>query len=173
MNWENQEKMSNIIYKKMNLFDAPKGSVLVHACNAQGVWGSGIAKQFKEKFPESFEIYKDHCMYHDEPTMFPGLILPEENGYRVGCLITSNNYAARVSEPHVILKHTENGLELFAEKWLDLLKRFPIYSNKFNSGLFKVPWQDTEKILKEFVDKYDLIWSVCDPNLEEEKNGAT
>jgi hypothetical protein len=33
-----------IKYHKMSLFDVPTGSVLVHAVNNQGVWGSGIAK---------------------------------------------------------------------------------------------------------------------------------
>lgn len=151
----------------MDLFDAPKGSILVHACNAQGVWGSGIASEFKKRFPQSFEIYKDHCRYHDEPMMFPALITPEENEYRIGCLLTSNNYSSRVDEPWKILQNTNRALDLLNERWHELLTDIPIYSNKFNSGLFKVPWKDTEKVLKEFIEKNNLIWTVCDPNLEE------
>ena len=36
---------------------APKG-VFVQGCNAQGVMGSGIAKEIKSMHPEVFEIYK-------------------------------------------------------------------------------------------------------------------
>lgn len=39
----------------MNLFDVLHGSILVHACNAQGVMGRGIAKEMKEKFPKNYE----------------------------------------------------------------------------------------------------------------------
>lgn len=28
-------------YEKMSLFDAPPGAILMHGCNAQGVWGRG------------------------------------------------------------------------------------------------------------------------------------
>lgn len=40
-----------------NLLDA-KG-IIVHGCNAQGVMGSGVAKQIKANFPEAFRVYTD------------------------------------------------------------------------------------------------------------------
>lgn len=47
-----------IEYRKGNLFlDCTPPAVLVHGCNAQGVMGSGFAKQFKEVFPEAYEHY--------------------------------------------------------------------------------------------------------------------
>lgn len=48
-----------ITYKKMSLFDAPKETIIVHACNSQGMWGSGIAKPFAQNYPVSYESYKD------------------------------------------------------------------------------------------------------------------
>ncbi|KAK4904538.1 ADP-ribose 1''-phosphate phosphatase, partial [Elasticomyces elasticus] len=32
-----------------SLFDSPDGSALIHACNCMGVWGSGIANDFRER----------------------------------------------------------------------------------------------------------------------------
>ena len=47
-----------IEYRKGNLFlDCTPPAVLVHGCNAQGVMGSGFAKQFKEVFPEAYHKY--------------------------------------------------------------------------------------------------------------------
>ena len=47
-----------IEYRKGNLFlDCTPPAVLVHGCNAQGVMGSGFAKQFKEVFPEAYDKY--------------------------------------------------------------------------------------------------------------------
>ncbi|KAJ5901529.1 hypothetical protein N7495_002057 [Penicillium taxi] len=47
-----------------NLFDAPEGSALIHACNSRGIWGSGIAKEFKERYPTAYGIYRNHCLGH-------------------------------------------------------------------------------------------------------------
>ena len=34
--------------------------IIVHGCNAQGVMGSGVAKQIKERWPECFREYQRH-----------------------------------------------------------------------------------------------------------------
>jgi O-acetyl-ADP-ribose deacetylase (regulator of RNase III) len=39
-----------------NALAAPEG-VFVHGCNAQGVMGSGVAKEVKAKYPKAFESY--------------------------------------------------------------------------------------------------------------------
>ncbi|RHZ45791.1 ADP-ribose 1''-phosphate phosphatase [Aspergillus thermomutatus] len=44
-----------------NLFHAPDGAALIHACNCHGSWGKGIAKAFKDKYPAAFAIYRSHC----------------------------------------------------------------------------------------------------------------
>lgn len=149
-----------IKYKKMNLFDAPEGSVLVHACNAQGVWGSGIAVEFKKRFPYSFEIYQDKCQ-NEIPFYLTGTAIHiyDDN---VVCLMTSENYGDKKDSVDKILIQTTLALK-------DALPGFinqKIYSNKFNSGLFGVLWEETEKILQYFVKRYNLDWTVCDPNLK-------
>lgn len=39
-----------------NLINQPFG-IIVHGCNAQGVMGSGFAKQLKDKYPSAFDDY--------------------------------------------------------------------------------------------------------------------
>jgi len=157
---------SGIKYVKMSLFDAPNGSVLVHACNAQGVWGSGIAKEFKSVFPKAFDEYNNYCNmnlpYHSVGTT---LITKPENSYRVGCLITSSDFGARLNAEQLILTHTKHALDKLGEMCNDNT----IYSNKFNSGFFKVPWEKTEKLINDFVKKYNRVWVICDPDLQEKK----
>jgi ADP-ribose 1''-phosphate phosphatase len=149
----------SIVYKKGSLFDAPKDSILVHSCNAQGVWGSGIAKEFKIRFPESYEMYHLGCL--DEDATGLGILLPEENGYRVGCLITSKNYANKKDSIDVILNNTEAALQMFFTTQL-LGSKDEIHSCKFNSGLFGVPWEKTEKILLDIMKEigYTKEWTV-------------
>lgn len=159
-----------LTYKKQSLFDAPWGSVIVHACNAQGVWGSGIAKEFAERYPSSYELYRHHCHNHDpyEGETVYGAVMIDSNDknedHIIGCLFTSENYGSKKDDKETIKLNTVIAL-------FDLLKYSGIsevYSNKFNSGLFGVPWEETESILKFVLNKFPNVdWIVCDPNLEE------
>jgi|ERR1700722_3979789 len=156
---------SKIYYKKMSLFDAPKNSIICHACNAQGVWGSGIAKEFKSLFPKAFEEYNQYCTMN-LPFHLVGtaLITKPENSYRVGCLITSSDFGARLGAEQMILTNTKNALDKLGQNCNEPI----FYSNKFNSGLFKVPWEKTEKLINDFVKKYNKVWIICDPDLPNE-----
>lgn len=52
-----------IIYKTGNVVDALlNGEVdfIAHCCNSQGVMGSGIAKEIKERIPEAYMAYRRH-----------------------------------------------------------------------------------------------------------------
>lgn len=49
--------MSKINFNKGNILDVTSG-IIVHGCNAQGVMGSGVAKQLREKYPEMYAKYK-------------------------------------------------------------------------------------------------------------------
>ncbi|KAE8373834.1 ADP-ribose 1''-phosphate phosphatase [Aspergillus bertholletiae] len=64
-----------------DLFNAPDGAALIHACNCIGSWGGGIAKAFKQKYPAAYAIYHSHCQKHkfspeyivaSDPTDQPG-----------------------------------------------------------------------------------------------------
>ena len=44
-----------------NIFEQVKVGVIVHGCNAQGVMGSGVAKEVKERYPGAFQLYRSHC----------------------------------------------------------------------------------------------------------------
>lgn len=153
-------------YKKMSLFDAEPGSILVHSCNAHGVWGSGIAAQFKEKFPRAFSQYNNYCkiMFGEDRYGTVGTCFTaNEENYDIGCLITSLSYGKDKDNPDEILLQTILALNEFCKDNGDTFST--IYSNKFNSGLFNVPWKKTEKTLEYFVKRYNLNWVVCDPNL--------
>ncbi len=157
--------MKLIAYKKMSLFDAPKGSYLVHACNSQGVWGSGIAATFKEKFPHSFAVYNRACQGNSKFALGKSWSINDVD-YVVTCLIVSEGYGKYKSSQEDILKYTEMALHSllsFVVEWDKSTK--VIYSNRFNSGFFGVPWNETEKVLKKVLKQYNINWVVCDPQL--------
>jgi ADP-ribose 1''-phosphate phosphatase len=81
-----------------------------------------------------------------------------DDNYAVGCLFTSSGYGSRVDDKELILLNTEKALkELFL-----FAKDFginTIHSPKFNSGLFRVPWPETEAVLKRLLPD-GITWTV-------------
>lgn len=162
--------MSKLIYKKMSLFDSPEQSVLVHACNAQGVWGSGIAKEFHRRFPASERLYKDLCKDFGivgTAQLISSYDTTTGKTYWIGNLITSSGYGSTLDSKAEVLVNTILALQNLCFN-LESKGIKEVYSNKFNSGLFKVPWEETEAFLKIFIERYDLTWVICDPNLGEQ-----
>lgn len=132
---------------------------LAHACNCQGAWGAGIAHTFKLKY------YKDYLEYNDACTeaikwgdnLCGGVLLTSSN---IICLMTAAWYGKRTDSPKDIINNTKK-----AFKSLDAMlpKNAVVYSPKFNSGLFRVPWHESEKILKDFLTlRPDIHWTVVE-----------
>lgn len=140
-------KMSNVTTIKGSLFTAPEGSILAHACNTKGVWGSGIAKGFAQIFPHARDVYANACKEYGAQLLGSCLLIPDR-GYIIACLFTSKNFGQHVDSPQKILAATRLAIAdmiLKNEKYHNA----PIHMCKINSGLFKVDWNDTKKILKE------------------------
>jgi|ERR1700677_4174250 len=145
--------MGKITTVKDNLFNAPKGSIIIHACNTKGMWGSGIAKEFAKRYPRSYACYTEVCK-NQGPALIGTCLLIPGGDYTIGCLFTSKNYGQFVDSPDKILAATRTAIA-------DLIKQntnnLPMHICKINSGLFRVPWSDTKKILKEF-DKDFVVY---------------
>jgi len=163
-----------ISYQNISLFDAPAESVIIHACNSQGVWGSGIAKPFKEKYPFSFIDYNSFCINANKSRgsacgRASLSTFHTSEAHWVGWIVTSHNYGELKDSPELIKIHTTMALmELCKKIYMahpkDEHETINVYSNKFNSGLFNVPWQDSELILKTVLKDFKRInWIVCDP----------
>lgn len=50
--------------------------VILHQVNCQGVMGSGIAKQVREKYPNVYKEYKDLCDLEFDPKNLLGIAQP-------------------------------------------------------------------------------------------------
>lgn len=79
---------------KCDIFESG-ADVILHQVNCQGVMGSGIAKQVRERYPMVFAQYKEFCNKHSDDTSFLlGLaqcIKVGENNYIVN-LFAQNNF---------------------------------------------------------------------------------
>ena len=53
-----------------NITEVTQG-VIVHGCNAQGVMGSGVAKQLRAKYPEIYVDYLDGLEEYSTENLSP------------------------------------------------------------------------------------------------------
>jgi ADP-ribose 1''-phosphate phosphatase len=167
-----------IVYKKGSLFDAPRPRTLVHACNTQGIWGAGVAKQVAARYPAAHAEYRRACVAQGASLLGRSLLLPTDD-YVAGkcatwivCLFTSKSYGANVDTPHEILDATSEALyDLFQKRreYLDTPSAYLTFeSPRFNAGRFNVPWEETEHVLANVLAAYDpsgqkMTWNVWTP----------
>ncbi|KAJ5158059.1 uncharacterized protein N7500_007710 [Penicillium coprophilum] len=169
-----------------DLFDAPNGAALIHACNCQGIWGAGIARAFHERYPAAYEIYRKHCLnYRDHPVTDvitdlrdedsqPSLVVhrplgtalmipPQQSDFLLHrrrhwiiCLFTSEHYGSRVDPEYMVVNNTFAALQHLSEQLRVSLHQGSesrnerpqrLYSNRFCTGLFKVPWDRIRKLI--------------------------
>lgn len=60
-----------LVYLRTDLFSSP-AQTLVNTVNTIGVMGKGVAKTFKERYPEMFREYKEYC---DRGEIRPGTLM--------------------------------------------------------------------------------------------------
>lgn len=165
--------MDNLVYMPGDLFSVPVGSILVHACNCQGTWGKGIAYDFKQRWPSAFRRYREDCVREGEGLRGQARFYTGIDGqghgygsnagmssiYAIGCLFTSVGYGWNVDHPGDILDATASAVEAMVQ--IAKIQGAPIHSPKFNSGLFRIPWADTEQRLRTVLQKYpEVKWTI-------------
>lgn len=91
--------------KKGNLF-ATENTIIGHGVNIVGVMGAGIAKTFKDLYPDNFLLYKDLCKSN---ALKPGMVLVTEEKGKTIVNIASQDYPG----PCARLEWIKQGLEKF------------------------------------------------------------
>lgn len=60
-----------MIERKGNIFDT-EATYIGHGVNVYGVMGAGIARQFKQRFPNNFDKYEEACSIVSSEPLRPG-----------------------------------------------------------------------------------------------------
>ena len=168
---------------KMDMFTAPLDSWLLSSVNCKGIWGGGVAFFMKEKYPDSYILYRDYCKsLSDEKLIGTSQIIDTTKPHfksksprRIVNLFTSRAFGMYKDRVDQILEQTGDALDDMFCKFLDSpeygygkMTELKIVSNKFNSGLFNVPWEETEKVLLSEIDRFkdvlNINWTVSDWN---------
>lgn len=144
-----------------DIFLAPPRSVLIHSCNCRGSWGKGIALAFKTRYPSAYQVYRKHCLRNPASKLLgQALLIPPTGkdaeagkGHYIACLFTSVDSGARKSRKAAILEATGKSMGMLMEELAEVATTkddgalSEIRMPKINSGLFAVPWEETEGVL--------------------------
>lgn len=135
-------------YVKGDLFsEENKCKYIVHQVNCQGVMGSGIALEIKNRYPLAFKSYKDYCsMFDNTKNMLGKVDLSESNGKIIANLFAQDHYLPRG------ICHTDyNALEQGFNFLKDITKE-DISMPKIGCGLGGGDWNKVEELIKKVFD---------------------
>lgn len=181
--------MTNITYKKGDClaYGIKHPRVVIHSCNCNGTWGGGIARQMAIKYYRAESDYIDICDTFGSKLLGKFILIPS---YRtpnllIGCLFTASFGGEQHGTGQSILHYTKlalqdminklSGEELIQDeidsysskymKNIQVYMKIPISEYelempKINSGIFGVPWPETEKLLEEFSSSKFTVYEI-------------
>lgn len=150
---KNQELIPkyNIKYSNGDIFNA-KTHVIVNPVNTVGIMGNGLAKVFKDKYPEMFESYKKYCFTKDpnKKLTIGKLFLWKSDKYYILNFPTKIHWKddsklEYIEAGLIKLKHT------YKKKNIKSIA-FP----KIGAGLGNLKWNDVEKLFYKHFEGEDL-----------------
>lgn len=151
-----------IEYKKGDIFsERSRNRIIVHATNCFGVWGAGIALEFANRYPEAYRRYNSLCHIYRKNMLGRGIVIEGDKDL-IGCVFTSFGYGKKKDSKKQILENTKKAVtDLLINAQVSLSHNIEIHSPQINSGLFGVPWPETEKIINECLKVYpEIKWVV-------------
>jgi ADP-ribose 1''-phosphate phosphatase len=164
--------MNQLNYKIGNLFSAPPEAFLLHSCNCVGAFGAGVAKSFKNLYPDLYKQYNAYCnqnLKNEKRSSILGqsfIAIDTDTARKMICLFTSQGYGSIADPVDTILESTERALEHLSQNPIITSgNKIEIHSPKINSGLFRVSWPSTELKIKQFLkNNPNVTWTVWSLN---------
>ena len=132
-----------------NIFDS-KQPALVNPVNCVGRMGKGLAKQFRDRYPEINRPYQRDCAYG---LLRPGTVraYPVSAARTIVCLPTKRHWR----EPSR-LQDVADGLNALA-KWLTASEMDGIAVPPLGAGLGGLPWSSVQPLIVEFADRFPAV----------------
>lgn len=130
------------------------GGIICHQVNCKGNMGRGVAKTFKELFPETFKRYVWWC---DNLEPLGECLFYEENGIRTCCMFAQNDWRGRNvcnTDYHAFRQCCQK----IAAYMNALGDTSPIYMPYgIGAGLGGGEWDIIYSIIKEELNNYNVI----------------
>lgn len=119
--------------------------IIVHGCNAQGVMGSGLAKQIKDRYPLAFQEYRK--AYENGGLRLGDVIFAQvTDDLIIANAITQQNYGRNDNERYVSYKAIHSAFEMIAV--LAQTLRMEVHYPLIGAGLANGDWA----VITELID---------------------
>ena len=138
-----------------NIFDCTE-NIIVHQTNCQGVMGSGIAKQVKERYPEVFNAYYHYCKTQELKDIFGTALICQVSDYKyIANVFGQNTFGQGLQTNYDMLKNALKEVHDFAKE-NNLSVAIPY---KIGCGLGGGDWNTVYDIITEiFFD--DVLYEI-------------
>lgn len=138
-------------YRKGNLLSVTSG-IIAHGCNAQGVMGSGVAFQIKNKYPEAYLDY---------------LIMPKRLGEVSLVKVTKDLYVANcITQEYYgrdksVVYVDYDAINLVMNKLCRIQQECTVNMPKIGAGLANGDWSKIERIIQtQFEHDLAIVWEL-------------
>lgn len=129
-----------IRYISGNIFDCP-AQTIVNPVNTVGVMGAGLAKKFKEHYPNTFAKYKTVC---DKKLFDIGKLMLTHEQYHMVILFPTKRHFSNSSQLDYIEAGLQKFVSVYKEKGIQSIA-FP----KLGCGLGGLNWKQQVKPIME------------------------
>lgn len=115
-----------------------KSGIIVHGCNAQGVFGSGCALAVKQKYPEAYKKYAQDI--RDGMHLGGVSWYIDPTGLQIGSAITQEFYGRDSNIRYVSYDAIEKAMHnvFFAAKWKNVSVAIPYIGSGLGNGSWSV-----------------------------------
>ena len=148
-----------IIYKNGNLLDATT-DVIAHQVNCQGVMGSGVAKQIKDKWPNVFDEYEEYCADPWSHQIIGSCLLVTINNQYVANLFGQAKYG-RDGKRYTDYEALYESLERLVAQMIGINKKSVAFPYKMSSDRGGADWNVVLAMIESVFKNTDItieIW---------------
>ena len=142
-----------VLERHGDLFDAPEPA-LAHGCNCAGAMGKGIAVEFRQRWPDMFDHYRELCQHGE---FNPGDLFVWTAADRVIFNLGTQRTWRTKATPTAVRHALERMVDYATEHGIDT-----IAMPRIAAGLGGMNWHDVRAILDEVVPD-DLTVTVYSP----------
>ena len=161
-----------VVYKECDIFDSG-ADIICHQVNCQGVMGSGVAKQVREKYPPVYRAYKEWCENYEATDLLgksqfvplkPMWTVNENNGELMGVVNIfgqlNYGYNGRCYTDYDALQHAFDSIHQF----LNLFESQPIiaFPYKFGCARGGGDWDKVFAMISEEFKDITVLICECD-----------
>lgn len=140
--------MGRICYIKGNIFDS-SADAIVNTVNTDGVMGKGIAKEFKDRYPDMYTKYKEKCV--DGSLDIGKIMIYRGNNRKIILFPTKKHWRAPSR-----IEYIEMGLRKIVSD-CDKLQVSSIAFPKLGCGNGGLSWDDVRRLMEKYLSDIPIV----------------